>query len=236
MIFRSPIETIQPEYTTFVEAHSLYRVMLKQLLFFSLLSFFSVQSLFSQVHLLKAEQHGYDFSWRFMRHCGDFPCESLGWDNTLSFGYAHGGRFHVSLAWYAENGFTGDIITPTGHHVDTEITFAILKEGINGASFTLTSIAGGRYGGERYYKEKSLRVGIGLFKRIEKSKTFSINPGIRALYVRNLEGAYGYGGLILRASTDFLFNRFKIGPYLSLGENGASLGLGMGFVLPSYIR
>lgn len=192
----------------------------------SFIFLFAIQGLFSQTHLLKTDQHGYDFTNRYM----------AGWENRLSLGYTHAGRLHISMGWTAIKGSKVDIITPTSHFFSTEVGFAILKENINEKTLTLNGIAGIRRGGEQFYNTTSLHVGIGTYKRFEKSDRFSSYPGIALVYYRTLDQGYGDGTLELQLSADFLFNQFKIGTHVALGTWGVNYGVSLGFVLPTLTR
>lgn len=198
---------------------------MKQLSLLSLLLLCALPGVFSQTYLLKAEQHGYDFTNRYM---------TAGWENRLSLGYTHAGRLHISVGWTAIEGSKIDIITPTSHFFSGEVGFAILKENVNEQPLTLNGITGVRRGGGQFGNTTSLHVGIGVYKRFERSDRFSINPGIAVVYYRFLSQAFGYGTTELQISTDFLFNQFKIGPQIALGTWGVNYGVSLGFVLPSF--
>jgi len=199
---------------------------MKQLSLLSLLLIFALQNIFSQTYFLKSELHGYDFTNLYM----------AGWENRLSLGYTHAGRLHISIGWTAIEGSKVDIITPTSHFFSTEVAFAILKENVNKKTLTLNGIAGIRRGGGQFDNTTSLHVGIGAYKRFEKSDRFSSYPGIALVYYRILGQDYGDGTLELQLSADFLFNKFKIGPHMALGTWGVNYGVSLGFVLPSALK
>lgn len=200
---------------------------MKQLSLLSLLLLFVLPGIFSQTYLLKEEQHGYDFTNLY---------KAAGWENRLSLGYTHAGRLHISIGYTAFEGSKIDILTPISHHFSGEVGFAILKQDVNDKPLTINGIAGIRSGNGAVYNETSLHVGIGVYKRFERSDRFSINPGIALVYYGFFSRAFGYGTAELQLSTDFLFGRFKIGPHIALGTWGTNFGVNLGFVLPSLLK
>lgn len=205
---------------------------MKQLSLFTLIFLFVAQGLFSQIHLFPTERHGYDFNWLYKQHCGGAFCQSLGWDNTVSMGYTHAGRLRFLVGMLSESGSRIDIITPASHYFDSQISFAMLKQGIDEVPLTLTGYIGFRGARQGYF----FNTGAGLYTRIKTSEAVSINPGLIVQYELDRSFRFRTGLWDFQASCDFLFNKFKVSPTIRLGDNGFRAGVGLGFVLPNLTR
>lgn len=201
--------------------------------YFLFLSLWFFSGLYAQNHLLKTDQHGYEISWLMTRHCDGTRCGN-GWgDNVIRIGYTHGGRMGVSMGIWSGNEQIGDFLEANKFYFSTEATYSVIKQGINDAPITLSTIANFRFGGNGYNSETLLDVGLSLFKRLGYGENFSLNPGIYAKLISRVAGGYGDSVPEFGINLHILVKYVYLNPTLAYFSGTYRAGIGLGFVFPT---